>query len=78
MSSTGSFARVLSFVPFSSPMVMPLRIAYGDALWEVAVSVVALLAMAVVLVRIAERVYRGGVLRTQRTTGFTELFRLAR
>ena len=75
----GSLAYVLSFVPFSSPMVMPLRIAYGDAaVWEVALAAAALIAMAVVLIRIAERVYRGGVLRTQRATGFTELFHLAR
>ncbi|MBA2386134.1 MAG: hypothetical protein H0V69_03470 [Acidimicrobiia bacterium] len=60
-------------------MVMPLRIAYGDAaVWEVALAVAALVAMAVVFIRIAERVYRGGVLRTQRATGFTELFRLTR
>lgn len=56
-------ARVLSFVPFSSPLVMLTRILVGSpARWEVALSVAILIGGIVVLVMLAARIYRVGVL----------------
>jgi ABC-2 type transport system permease protein len=58
----GTVARVLSQVPFTSPIAMPVRIAAaGATAGEVATSL-ALLAVAVVaMVWVADRVYRTGV-----------------
>ena len=60
-----TLARVLSFVPPSAPMVMPVRMIAGDvAPWEVVVSVLLTLAFAVGLIALAARVYGAAVLRT--------------
>lgn len=72
----GGAARALSLVPFSAPMAMPLRIADGSvAAWEIALSAVLVIAAAYALVLVAERVYRGGVMRTERPAGIRELLR---
>jgi ABC-2 type transport system permease protein len=61
----GGLAQVLTFVPTSSPLVMPLRlISGGVAIWEVAVSVAILLATIAGLVALAGRVYGNAVLQT--------------
>jgi ABC-2 type transport system permease protein len=60
-----TLARVLSFVPPSAPMVMPVRMIAGNvAAWEVAVSVLLTLAAAVALITLAARIYGAAVLRT--------------
>jgi ABC-2 type transport system permease protein len=60
-----SLAKVLSLLPPSAPMVMPVRMIAGDvAAWEVVVSVTLTLAAATGLIAIAARVYGAAVLRT--------------
>ncbi|WP_315093617.1 ABC transporter permease [uncultured Cellulomonas sp.] len=55
----------LSYVPFCSPMLMPMRIALGEvAAWEVALSLALSLALVPVLVWLAGRVYSNAVLRS--------------
>ncbi len=55
----------LSFVPFCSPMLMPIRIALGSVEpWEVGVAIVLSLAVIPVLVWLSGRVYSNAVLRT--------------
>ncbi len=57
--------RLASFFPPWAPMVMPVRSAVGNApFWEVALSVVLVLAAIYLLVRIGARVYTGALLRT--------------
>ena len=57
--------RLASFFPPCAPMVMPVRSAVGNApFWEVALSVVLVLAAIYLLVRIGARVYTGALLRT--------------
>jgi len=74
----GGAAKVLSFVPFSAPLAMPLRIADGSAAaWEIALSAAIVIVAAYALVRVAERVYRGGVMRTERPASMRELLRAA-
>ncbi len=56
-------AHVLSFVPFSAPLVMLTRILVGNpAPWEVALSVLILVASVVFSIGLAARIYRIGVL----------------
>src|SRR4051794_38310567 len=60
-----SLARVLSFVPPSAPMIMPVRLIAGDApAWEIVASVGLTLAAATGLIALAARVYGAAVLRT--------------
>jgi ABC-2 type transport system permease protein len=61
---TGSATAVLSLIPPMSPMVMPVRIAAGDApLWQVLLSIVLAIATIYLLAAIAGRIYRNSVLR---------------
>ena len=56
-------ARVLSFVPFTSPLVMLTRVLVGSpAPWEVALSVIILIVSIVLSILLAARIYRVGVL----------------
>ncbi len=55
---------VFSFIPLFSPVIMPVRIAAGLApFWQVAISVVLVIATIYILVAIAGRIYRNSVLR---------------
>jgi ABC-2 type transport system permease protein len=57
---------VLSFVPPFSAILMPIRILEGSAAWwEPIVALLLLIALAAVIVRGAERLYRRSLLQTQ-------------
>jgi ABC-2 type transport system permease protein len=59
----GPVASVATFIPFSAPMVLPIRVAAGEVeLWAVAVSVAVVLASIVGAMWLAGRVYAGGAL----------------
>jgi ABC-2 type transport system permease protein len=56
---------VLSFIPLTSPVAMPVRTQLGAApLWQAGLSVLIMIAAGAVLLNIAGRVYAGGLLRT--------------
>ncbi|MGW4461378.1 ABC transporter permease [Micromonospora sp. NPDC004704] len=61
---------VLSYVPFSAPTAMPVRLFLGEAAgWEPVVALLILLASAVAVLLLAARLYEGSLLRTNgRTT----------
>ncbi len=61
----GPMQRVLSYVPFTSPLMMPARVVLGNAApWEPAVSAAIVLATAVAFVLIGARLYEGSLLHT--------------
>ncbi len=68
-------ASVASYVPFTAPVVMMIRVAYGVALWEEALSVVVLYASFTLMVFLAARVYRVGVLMYGKKPNFKEIAR---
>ena len=75
----GTLARITSFVPGLSPLVMPVRQAAGTAeVWEVAVAVVLMLIATAVIVRIGGRIYAGALLRTGGRTTIREALRTER
>lgn len=71
--------RILSWIPLWSPIVMPTRIVRGWAPgWEVAVIVLLMLAAVYGMLRLAGRIYVGGVARSSSTLGWREAFRQGR
>jgi ABC-2 type transport system permease protein len=59
----GPVAQVATFIPFSAPMVLPIRVAAGEIeLWAVLVSVAIVLVSIVGAIRLAGRVYAGGAM----------------
>ena len=59
----GGVARVLSFIPFTAPVTMMIRLAASDVpLWEVVASLAVLLLTGVALLWISARVFRAGLL----------------
>ena len=59
----GGVARLLSFIPFTAPVTMMIRLAASDVpLWEVVASLAVLLLTGVALLWISARVFRAGLL----------------
>jgi ABC-2 type transport system permease protein len=74
-----TLATVTSFVPGLSPLVMPVRMAAGEAAaWEVAVSVAIMLVAIALVIRIGGRVYAGALLRTGGKTKLREALKAER
>jgi ABC-2 type transport system permease protein len=57
----GALAFWLSIIPFTSPVVMVARIPYGVPGWELALSIVLLVATFLVMVWLAGKIYRVGI-----------------
>ncbi len=75
----GALATVTSFVPGLSPLVMPVRQAAGDvAAWEIALSVLLMVAAIVLVVRLGGRIYAGALLRTSGRTRMREALKAER
>jgi ABC-2 type transport system permease protein len=75
----GALARVTSYVPGLSPLVMPVRQAAGEvAAWEIAAAVVLMLLAVALIVRLGGRIYAGALLRTGGRTTVREALRAER
>lgn len=75
---SSTVAVVTSFIPITAPFVVPIRVAFeAIPAWQHALAVVAALASIVVLVRVAGRIYAGGVLHYGGRLKFREAFRNA-
>ena len=76
---SGTLARVASLVPFTSPIVMPVRVALEEAgALEIAASLGLLAATVAALVPLGARIYEGAILRTCRPLKLVEAWRAAR
>jgi ABC-2 type transport system permease protein len=76
---TGSLARITSFIPGLSPLVMPVRMAGGGvAWWGVLLAVVIQLVAIALVVRLGGRIYAGALLRTSGKTKLREALRAER
>ncbi|MBN1510160.1 MAG: ABC transporter permease [Sedimentisphaerales bacterium] len=73
----GELARVLSYVPPTTPMVMVLRLSSGSDIWigEVILSILALSAGALATVWAAARVFRTGILLYGKRPALREILR---
>ncbi len=75
----GTLATVLAWLPFSSPIVMPLRMtAINVPVWEIGLSLFALAAGCYIAIYVAARIYRTGLLMYGKRPSFREVARWVR
>jgi ABC-2 type transport system permease protein len=75
----GTIARTLSLIPFTSPVVMPMRAVATDVpAWEIAAAIGLLVVGMLGVVWIAGKIYRVGILSTGKKPSFGELVRWLR
>ena len=71
---SGPMAVWCSIIPFTSPVVMMIRLPFGVPGWQLALSLVLLFATALGIVWIAARIYRRGILHYGQKASFSDLF----
>jgi ABC-2 type transport system permease protein len=69
----GTLAFWASIIPFTSPIVMMVRIPFGVAGWEVALSMVLLIATFIGSTFMAGKIYRTGILMYGKKVNFKEI-----
>lgn len=71
----GTVATVFSMIPFTSPIVMLMRIPFGVPVWQIIVSVCILFATFILFVWLASKIYRVGVLMYGTKPSWKELYK---
>ena len=64
-----------SIIPFTSPVVMMVRIPFGVPMWQLALSLVLLIGTALAITWLAARIYRRGILHYGQKASFKDLFK---
>lgn len=71
----GTVSTVFSFIPFTSPVVMLMRIPFGVPIWQQALSLIILVATFVSTVWMGAKIYRVGILMYGKKPTYKELFK---
>jgi ABC-2 type transport system permease protein len=71
----GTIATVFSMIPFTSPIVMLMRIPFGVPWWQIAISLLLLLLTFLFVVWLAAKIYRVGILMYGKKTSYKELYK---
>ncbi|MFP4846581.1 ABC transporter permease [Winogradskyella sp. PE311] len=71
----GTVSTVFSFIPFTSPVVMLMRIPFGVPLWQQGLSLILLIGTFVFAVWFAAKIYRVGILMYGKKPTYKELFK---
>ena len=71
----GTVSTVFSFIPFTSPVVMLMRIPFGVPIWQQVLSLALLIATFVFTVWFAAKIYRVGILMYGKKPSYKELFK---
>ena len=71
----GTMSFWTSLIPFTSPVVMMVRTPFEIPIWELAVSLVLLFATAFLMIKLAGKIYRTGILMTGKKVSFLEMFK---
>ncbi len=71
----GSIATAFSMIPFTSPIVMLMRIPFGVPWWQIALSMALLFATFLGIVWFAAKIYRVGILMYGKKPSWKEIFR---
>lgn len=69
----GTVSTVFSFIPFTSPVVMLMRIPFGVPLWQQLLSLLILIGTFVLIVWFAAKIYRVGILMYGKKPSYKEL-----
>ena len=73
---SGTVARVISLIPFCTPLIMYLRISLAmPPMWEIALSIVLMIATICAILWVASRIYRVGILMYGKKPNLPEIFR---
>lgn len=75
---SGDLARLLSFIPLTSPIIMMVRIPFGVPIWEVAISLALLIFGFILSTWIAAKIYRTGILMYGKKVSWKEVWRWIR
>lgn len=71
----GTVSTVFSFIPFTSPVVMLMRIPFGVPIWQQVISFLILVGTFVFTVWFAAKIYRVGILMYGKKPSYKELFK---
>jgi ABC-2 type transport system permease protein len=71
----GKMAFWCSLIPFTSPVVMMVRAPYEIPVWELLLSVVLLFVTAFLMIKLAAKIYRVGILMYGKKVTFSEMFK---
>lgn len=71
----GSVSTIFSIIPFTSPIVMLMRIPFGVPLWEILLSLVLLFATFFLIVWLAAKIYRVGILMYGKKPTWKEMYK---
>ena len=71
----GPLAFWMSIIPFTSPVIMMVRLPFGVATWELALSMVVLILSFVLTTYLAGKIYRIGILMYGKKTSYKELWK---
>ena len=70
----GPISTIFSYIPFTSPVVMLMRIPFGVPIWQQALSLIFLVFTFIFTVWIAAKIYRVGILMYGKKPSFKDLF----
>jgi len=71
----GTIATIFSFIPFTSPIVMLMRIPFGVPMWQIITSMVLLIATFFGVVWFAAKIYRVGILMYGKKPTWKEIYK---
>ena len=71
----GPLAFWMSIIPFTSPVIMMVRLPFGVENWELALSVVILISSFVLTTWLAGKIYRTGILMYGKNISYKELWK---
>ena len=74
----GTVATVFSMIPFTSPIVMLMRIPFGVPWWQIMISLTLLMLSFLAIVWVAAKVYRVGILMYGKKISYKELMKWVR
>ena len=71
----GTIPTIFSMIPFTSPIVMLMRVPFGVPWYEIAISMALLLFTFVFMVWMAAKIYRVGILMYGKKPGYKDLYK---
>ena len=74
----GPISVIFSYIPFTSPIVMLMRIPFGVAWWEIAISMLLLVVTFMFMVWFAAKIYRVGILMYGKKPTYKDLWKWIR